>query len=82
MLRIIGLTVACTLIWLTTYPMSLSAQPSAAKLGTNDVDTNSSRVYILVDKSGLGHAHGVEGQFTTALSSWATKVARAGSCST
>jgi len=57
MLQSIGLTTAFTLVWLAAYSASLAAQPAAG-----DVDTKASRVYILVDKTGLGHPHGVEGR--------------------
>ena len=50
--RIIGLNCIGTLVWLATYSAALLAQP-AAKLGTDDIDTQTSRVYIHVDKTGL-----------------------------
>ncbi len=61
MLRTIPLAVVSSLVWLATYAASPAAQP-AAGLGADDIDTTTSRVYILVDKTGLGHAHGVEGR--------------------
>jgi polyisoprenoid-binding protein YceI len=57
MLRNVKRTATCTLVWLAAYSASLAAQPAAG-----DVDTKTSRVYILVDKTGLGHPHGVEGR--------------------
>ena len=61
MLRTIGLSCLCSLICLSTYSTSLAAQP-AGQLASSSIDIETSRVYILVDKTGLGHAHGVAGR--------------------
>ncbi len=61
MLRTIKHNLVIMLVWLATCSAALSAQPTA-RLGTHDVDTHTSRVYILVEKTGLGHPHGVEGR--------------------
>lgn len=42
-------------------PGTLQQKPAPLKPG--DVDVKRSRVYVKVDKTGLGHTHGVEGQF-------------------
>lgn len=40
-----------------------AAEKKAASLNPGDIDLKRSRVYVKVDKTGLGHTHGVEGQF-------------------
>ena len=44
-------------------PQPGTTQQKAAPLKPGDIDARRSRVYVKVDKTGLGHTHGVEGRF-------------------
>jgi len=50
--------------WLPAAPAAKKASPAAKerKIQPGDVDLQVSRVYILVDKTGLGHQHAIEGR--------------------
>lgn len=59
----------CTLTLVTTFALSAplsclgqTASPSVPKPA--EVQTEASRVYVFVDKTGLGHQHGVEAKLT------------------
>jgi polyisoprenoid-binding protein YceI len=58
-----------TLLWLAAMTHDLRAQATAtdsfpskskAPLAAGEIDTTRSRIYVHVDKTGLGHEHGVE----------------------
>ena len=65
------------LLWSTSFaaaPMPIAQQAASrpakqqeadTKLEPNQVDLKKSRVYIFVDKTGLGHQHGVEGRLSS-----------------
>lgn len=67
--RLVALVAACMVTAalapaLRAAPPKRGSQPAAAEraLQPGDVDTKLSRVYIFVDKTGLGHQHAVEGR--------------------
>jgi polyisoprenoid-binding protein YceI len=50
---------------LTATVSAQEAAPAAVKFKPADVQTEVSRVYVFVDKTGLGHQHGVEARLKT-----------------
>jgi polyisoprenoid-binding protein YceI len=59
---VVAATILATTQFTTTRTCAQSPEARRARLRTSEIDTERSRVYVFVEKTGFGHQHGVVGR--------------------